>query len=370
MKKSKLSFFFLSTSLFLTTACNGQGNKNSKNDNSDSSTNSYRIIKRVLPNSQAELQSFLDAGIDPYFVDTEDTVSTHGPQCIVRDLMIDKNGSIWLATWMGIIKYDGHVFTNYTLKYGLIKFHVFSCYRDKNENLWFGTARGGIYRYDGKSFKLFTTQDGLPDNTVQCMQDDNEGNIWFGTTNGLSRYDGKGFTNFSKQEGLFSNNISSIIQDKKGKLWFGCNETKYMNRDGGVNCYDGKSFSSFPNKDGKSFQAVLSLFEDSHGNIWIGRMDGLTRYDGKDLTDLESRFSYYITQDKTGNIWLSVSEPPNENHPGLPKQILYKYDGKTFTMILEKNNPGDFQIFGKVADHSGNIWFGTMQGVARYKEKK
>jgi ligand-binding sensor domain-containing protein len=46
------------------------------------------------------------------------------------------------------------------------------------------------------------------------------------------------------------------------------------------------------------------------GNIWIGRFDGLTRYDGKSFTDfLSNHLTYYIIEDKSGNIWLSHSEP-------------------------------------------------------------
>src|SRR5690349_20581487 len=102
--------------------------------------------------SPAELDSLVKAGIDPYFIESRDTFSTHGPQCIVRNMLQDKSGNYWLATWHGIIKYDGKIFTNYTLKDGLIHFHVTSCYEDKKGNLWFGTARGGVYCYNGKSF--------------------------------------------------------------------------------------------------------------------------------------------------------------------------------------------------------------------------
>jgi ligand-binding sensor domain-containing protein len=313
----------------------------------------------------SELEASVKAGIDPYFVESHDTVSKFGPGCITRDLLQDKNGNYWLATWHGIIKYDGKVFTNYTLKEGLIRFHVVSCYEDKKGNLWFGTARGGLYRYNGKSFTLFTTKDGLADNSVSCFAEDKLGNIWFGTEKGASRYDGKTFTNFAMKDGLRSSNVSSIMQDKTGKLWFGCLSSKYMGDDGGVNCYDGKSFTSFTNKDGKPFKSVTSLFEDKDGNVWIGRFDGLTRYDGKSFTEfLPNYLTYYIVDDKEGNIWLTHSEP-NTHHSNLPEQILYRYDGKAFTKIIEKYEPGDCQIFGKILDKAGNIWFGTMKGVCR-----
>ena len=156
--------------------------------------------------TSSQLKTSVEAGVDPYFIESKDTVSIYGPNHITRDVLQDKNGNFWFATWHGIIKYDGKIFTNYTLKEDLIHFHVVSCYEDKKGNLWFGTARGGLYRYDpsvalskiGKPFTLFTTKDGLADNSVSAFAEDTEGNIWFGSYNGASRYNGKTFINFTE----------------------------------------------------------------------------------------------------------------------------------------------------------------------------
>lgn len=320
----------------------------------------------VIAQTSAGLQASVDAGIDPYFVKSTDTISAYGPNCITRDLLQDRHGNIWLATWQGIIKYDGKVFTNYTLKEGLILFHVFSCYEDKKGNLWFGTVRGGLYRYDDKTFTLFTTKDGLADNTVVCFAEDNNGNIWFGTDKGASCYNGKTFTDFTKKDGLPSNNVRAIKLSKTGKLLFGCGSTKNDGNDGGVCCYDGKSFTAMPGKDTLLYNNVTSLLEDKVGNIWVGTYDGLFKYNGKSfksIPDLPSYLTYYIIEDKKGDIWFSGS------NPATAKQTLYHYDGKTFAKVFEKLEPGDNQLFGKIEDEAGNIWFGTMKGVCRYDGK-
>src|SRR4051812_16157740 len=126
----------------------------------------------------AQTPAAVTMAIDPYFIEGTDTFSTHGPKSITRNLLQDRNGNFWLASWQGIIKYDGKQFTNVTLKEGLIHFHVFYAFEDKAGNLWFSTVRGGLYRYDGKTFRLFTTKDGLADNSVSCMMEDKAGNLW------------------------------------------------------------------------------------------------------------------------------------------------------------------------------------------------
>lgn len=302
-----------------------------------------------------------DKSYDPYFIETTDTVSEYGPWHITRDVLQDKSGNFWFATWMGIVKYDGKLFTNYTLKDNLIHFHVVCCYEDKKGNLWFGTARGGAYLYDGKSFTLITKKDGLVDNNISCILEDKNGNMWFGTENGVSRYDGKTFTNFTKHNGFAGKFVNCMMQDKTGKMWFGTSEGLYH--------FNGKSIADFQNKEGLPFTRVTGLLEDKKGNIWIGRMDGLTIYDGKSFTDLLSNLlTYYFIEDKAGNILFTHSEP-NTEQPNLPNQVLYKYDGRNFTKIIEKNKPNDFQLFGKIVDRDENIWFGTMHGPCRYDGK-
>lgn len=313
--------------------------------------------------------------VDPYFIESTDTFSVHGPDHIVRDLLQDKNGVMWFASWLGIISYDGKLFTNHTLKDELIHFHVVSAFEDSKGNLWFGTARGGVYLYDGKVFELFTTADGLADNTVMCFTEDKSGNIWMGTEQGVSCYNSKKgnvkmFTNYTSTNGLNDNYVSAIIEDKNRIIWFGSN--------GGLNYFDGKKFSSLL-RNGKSFKKIMALHEDKSGKLWIGAFEGLICYDPaekgeKKFTDfLSPLLTYYFAEDKEGNILFSHSEP-NTNYSNLPKQVLYKCNPGLsreviFEKILEKGEPNDFQIFGKTIDRSGNIWFGTMHGPCKYDGK-
>lgn len=224
-------------------------------------------------------QPVVTATFDPYFVETTDTFSTHGPRSIVRDLLQDKKGTYWFASWQGIISYDGKVFTTHTLKDDLIHFHLFSAYEDRRGHLWFGTVRGGLYRYDGKSFTLFTTADGLADNSVNCAAEDRAGNIWFGTPAGASRLDGHRFTTFTTRDGLPDSCVEAILPDKRGTLWFGCRSGRYGRVGGGIVRYDGKAFTPFLTPAGVPFPDVSALLEVKDGTVWIGRMDGLSRYD-------------------------------------------------------------------------------------------
>ena len=196
----------------------------------------------------------------------KDTVTSYGPNTMVRNIKKGSNGTIlFAASWGGVFRYDGKLFTNLTSKIGSRRF--WDVLEDRRGNLWFASTDSGVYNYNGKTFKHFTTREGLAHNQVMCIYEDRAGIIWF-AAGGLTRYDGKSFQNFTTKDGLPHNGVRAIMEDKTGKLWIGT--------EGGPCFYDGKTFTVLKNKDGKLFKNIWSIIEDKKGSIWFGDVDGLS----------------------------------------------------------------------------------------------
>jgi ligand-binding sensor domain-containing protein len=319
--------------------------------------------------------------------ETNEIVTSPGPNRITRNIIQDRKGNIWIASWEGIFKYDGKSFVNITSKVSSARF--FSVLEDRKGNLWFGSIGSGIYYYNGKSFRNYTIKEGLSGNGVTCIYEDKAGNIWLGTEAGASRYDGKSFRNFKMSEAppvtkadsvhvtvyqhrlpevsWMHNDVNSIIEDKTGKLWFGTRGYAFM--------YDGKTFTAITNMDGKPFANVRSMITDKKGNIWLGGNDGLWRYNGSTFTNFTQKFVGYIYEDKKGNIWTS-SESSDDlskvlNSTNNTAWALSRYDEKslsnkkpTVTQIAYKP-----MIFGILEARDRSIWFGSIDGVYRYDGK-
>jgi ligand-binding sensor domain-containing protein len=296
---------------------------------------------------------------DRYFIETTDTLSSSGPRTITRNILQDKQGNFWFASWQGIMGYDGKIFTNYTLRENLIHFHVLTVFEDSKGHLWFGTVRGGMYRYDGKDFKLFTTNNGLAGNITQCMLEDKDGNLWFGTDNGVSRWDGQVFKNFTTRDGLSGDEINAIVQDNTGKIWFACTRS-------GINIYDGKNMTAFSDQNNLPFSEVHTLLMTRDGNMLIGSRDGLVQYDGQNFRKLLSNPILTLFEDSKGKLWLGVSEH-EKTAAGTDTyyHVLMCSDGQGFTRIFDKKAAWDHQIFGISEDTEGKLWIGTMQGALR-----
>lgn len=325
-------------------------------------TESTQSQAETTESKQAEVS---EADFDPYFTESTTITTPNGPKSITRSILQDKKGNIWLATWEGIIRYDGKSFTNFTNKEGLRRYRVFTILEDSKGILWFGTIGAGVYRYDarlpdgqGKNFTNFTTKEGLADDKLGCIYEDKAGNIWFGTMGGVSKYDGKTFTNFTTKDGLTDNDINSIVEDKSGKFWFGTR--------GEASTFDGKTFTKFTNDEGESFTNVRCVIEDKMGNIWLGGNDGLWRYDGDSFINFNTNFVGYMYEDKVGNIWTSSAASRNGNSHSW---VLSRYDRKplpyelpTVTQIKVEEN----MFFGITEDKEGGIWLGHLNGAYRY----
>jgi ligand-binding sensor domain-containing protein len=301
--------------------------------------------------------------------ETKDSIISNGPNSIVRTIIQDRKGNIWMASWEGIFRYDGKSFTNITSKVSSARF--FSLLEDRNGNFWFGTIGEGAYYYDGKSFKNFTIREGLLNNEVTSIYEDKKGNIWFGVSGGASCYDGKFFRNYIIDGNAINEDrtgktfpdrqpnggLNILLEDKTGKLWIGTKSELFI--------YDGKTFTALRNKDGKAFYGVWGKTEDRKGNIWFSADDGLWRYDGSTFTKLSEKGALSILEDKKGNIWTTSVE-------GRSCEVL-RYDGKslsnqkpTVTIVSD----GEFNLyFGILEDFDGSIWVGSGSGVYRYDGK-
>lgn len=296
---------------------------------------------------------------DPYFTESKYITKLYGPQSITRNIIEDRNGNYWLASWEGIIKYDGENFTNYTNKEGSRRYHVFATLEDKLGNLWFGTIGAGVYLYNGKTFTNYTTEHGLAHDRIGCIYEDKKGNIWIGTEGGINKYDGKKFQKFIINGDKNNNDINSIIEDDKGKFWIGSRGKGFM--------FDGETFTSITHDDDTPFINVRSIIKDKKGKIWLGGNDGLWCYENNTFTNFTKEFVGYIYEDKMGNIWTCSTLDGN-----MRNWVLSRYDNYSLPLLnitSTQIEPNVGMLFGMIEDKHGDIWFGYLNGIGRYDGK-
>jgi ligand-binding sensor domain-containing protein len=194
-----------------------------------------------------------------------------------------------------VYRFDGNTFYELTLPKPpklTNPFEVYSIYKDKKGNIWFGTNPVGVCRYDGKSFEWITEEDVTEfrnegANGVRSITEDKNGDFWFNTENRYSVYDSttlksnKFYTRHQSIGSLDGKNTSglkeylSIAKDNHQNLWF----VTYRS---GVWKYDGVKVTHYPVQIDSKDISLFSIYKDNNGDLWLGTHEnGAYKFNGK-----------------------------------------------------------------------------------------
>ena len=190
------------------------------------------------------------------------------------------DGQLWITTGGGndpsgdrrLFRFDGEEFTLLTTMDRLNARSIRDLLVDRQGNVWVGTDRGlRKYTPDGWDFVSIP---GLDELAIVVIFEDREGILWFGSSGrGLFRYDGSAWQNFfSKSEVVSGSFISSIFQDSSGALWV----TSGFGR--GVARFDGHSWYWIDTQNGLPDNTVYQIFEDKQGRLWFTSHSGIGRF--------------------------------------------------------------------------------------------
>jgi signal transduction histidine kinase/ligand-binding sensor domain-containing protein/DNA-binding response OmpR family regulator len=155
----------------------------------------------------------------------------------IRNLTIDNQGIIWIATVNGIVAFDSNFRDPSRIRFyeyrkegldanSLRTNDVHYIHIDSSGNRWFGTFGGGLNRLSSKfklgetpMFEAYTQKDGLPSDIILSIQEDLQGFFWLFSENSISRFDVKtGNTDiYNKDYGLdpvtFSESSSCLLSN-------------------------------------------------------------------------------------------------------------------------------------------------------------
>jgi signal transduction histidine kinase/ligand-binding sensor domain-containing protein/DNA-binding response OmpR family regulator len=306
----------------------------------------------------------------------------------VRQIIQDKNGFLWLATFSGLYRYEGdeyiihHQFQN-TAE---INNDVTCLVQDFEHNIWIGTDYGLLkYNLDTEILQtyLHNPDDSLSisDNKIRDIDIDREGRLWIGTKfGGLNMHtpgnDGFISVQFDKSDEapVF---IRSILNARNGRIWVGTwgNGVYCFNFSGSsvdsVCCF--RNDSPF-NKLSNNY--IYRLYEDTDGKIAVGTRNGLNVLD-PETHDVEQFFStpfpsagemtnYFrsVKRDRNGKLWIGT-------WGGLILCDNFS-DLRSGNFQIEHHNRKDVrsishdQIMNVFQDKSGCIWIGTENGLNKF----
>ncbi len=302
--------------------------------------------------------------VDRYLVDRWQT-----PDVIPSDTVIaisqTPDGCLWLATSIGLVRFDG-------IKFSVISFvekkkidtlettTPLTLFLDDSKTLWIGSFGSGLtsYHYKTGQFQTFTTADGLTENSIRCINEDMNNNLWIGFfTSYAGRYSNGKFTAFNDSHGLAGKKINAIIEDRQGNLLF-------ASRENGIFRYKDSKFFKYP-VPGLENHQVVTMYEDGKETLWIGTDKGLFRVTDQGTSryttvdGLSNHQIANIVEDSERNLWIGTLKGLN--------RIKRNPDGTIgFESLLQ-----DLPIICLFEDSEKSLWVGTNgSGLRRLKDVK
>ncbi|MEX1826215.1 ATP-binding protein [Luteibacter sp. CQ10] len=236
------------------------------------------------------------------------------PSSNVQAVAQDSRGFLWIATPVGLTRFDGVEFSPPGVgedgRHPLALSGITTMTIDREDRIWIGGGDIGVARYDVAAGTLVQWRDGLSDDDVKAIAHTRDGAVWVGTSEGLDRLlpDGKVEHVAGTERGLIPQAVHALHATDDDRLWVG--------GDQGVGVIDAQGrfervpFAGdvprvrhiagrpnelvvstdrgvyLPGTDGRLHRdarlpAVLTYatLSDSHGNLWIATIDGLELLD-------------------------------------------------------------------------------------------
>lgn len=328
------------------------------------------------------------------------------PHSRVNDIIQGKQGYLWMATNLGLSRFDGHKFINYSLKDGLsdnkvtcileldtitfllghengelsyfqqgqdikrIKLleetnRIFNLTLDSKNNVWISTQGSGAFKiskerllenFESKNYQHFDKESGLARDVTSILED-SQNTIWFLTDLGIKRLkENESEFRFFLPKGIDFGQFSSIEKDDRNRIWLGTVTSGVFRIE-----EDGSQVRNFSIESSELQSNFISCLQiGKNGDMMVGTWGGGFSIISKDdqcesiseINGLSENKVRCLILDRENNIWIGS----NQNGVSC-------YRGKEFQLFLKSNNGTNTQIGAIIQDKKGNIWTGSNNGI-------
>lgn len=306
---------------------------------------------------------------------------------LVRALLQDRTGYIWVGTDLGLNRFDGYRFTVFQQdpddSRSLSHPSITALIEDESGTLWVGT-QGGINRYDADRMTFlhyFTEPDDgrfQGSDSINALELDERGRIWAATQSGVLVLDPgtAGFTRVPMKDKTGNGSFEmpcTTLHRMGNTVWVGTLNGLYRTKT------DAPGLAYVPGQEkGRIGQQVLSIGSDARNRLWIGTLEGLFRVDAPDGESLAQVTPYRHREDDAATLGSNHITSIARDQNGLDMWVgsniggFHRYDAAAdrFERFQFQNQSGmqisvdDIRCL--LQDRSGILWVGTNLGLNKH----
>ncbi|HEU4413501.1 MAG TPA: two-component regulator propeller domain-containing protein [Candidatus Angelobacter sp.] len=268
----------------------------------------------------------------------------------VVDLLVARDGTLWIGTLNGIASWKEGKFTQYPEVAGA---HAGSFLEDRDGKFWFGT-----FETSDRKARLCTGLNGMIEcqetgnfaRGITALYQDHQGNLWVASETGLWRWAPGRPQRYEFPRGVLEAN--SLVEDESGALLVATNEGVKQVSDGRIHDY--------PLRGLPRDVRPLHFLRDADGSLWTATAQGILRLHHGTIhrfsatNGLSDDAVNRIFKDREGNVWAGTQS-------GLDRFREY-----AFPTISQSQGLSGAGVWSVQATPDGSIWIGTAEGINRW----
>lgn len=281
------------------------------------------------------------------------------PSGLIRTIVQDADGYLWLGTDVGVVRFDGVRFTHWA---PLGRRSIWDLFVSRDRSLWIGLgAAGAIGRMRDGVLQTYGPQDGISPGYILSLFEDQGGTIWAGGREGLNHLRNGRWERVVPRDGLPEGPVLRVYEDSKARLWVATDTAVFRGSPGGV-AFERMATVDWPENASPHFS------EDSSGVIWITDfIVGFKRLDGFPSRVLPGQrgSGVQLLHDRRGNLWVATQG-----------QGLWRVrpdggrrEAKVEVIAIPQGLASD-AVRALFEDREGNIWLGTHAGLQRLSPRR
>lgn len=320
------------------------------------------VLFALLGLLQLGLSHALDAGLSLSQLHHTAWTARDGAPADIAAIAQTRDGHLWLATPGGLFKFDGLRFERLDLFPGEPQRsqHVFGLRGLPDGSLWIGYRRGGGSVLRGRTLTHYLAKTDLGKSSIYGFDQDKDGVVWAGGSAGLYRLhrDGQGehWQLVGKDQGYAEAYLSDWRMDPQGGLWAKGQSRWYTLVRGGTR---------FQARDDVGDTQDIAFAPD--GALWRWAQGG--DIGPQDRAGQGVRWSPPFNAgallfDRQGSLWVS-----SYGH-GLQRMARPLVPGSQAERFTQKDGLSGNNIKSAFEDREGNLWFGSTQGLDRFRNPR
>ena len=275
----------------------------------------------------------------------------------VSAILRDRDGNLWIGTTgSGALRLGANAPSWLDMR-DRTSNDVRALLEDPEGSLWLGTFGAGLERLHNGKFIPYGPAEGLPGNLAWSVAPSRDGSLWLGTDAGLTHYANGKFEYLAPRLGLKDVRVRAVLEDRSGAVWFGTHGRGLYRLQAG-------RLTRFTTADGLSGDAVKAIAQDHADRLWIGSSIGVNVIENDRVTppptalrNIGSFMTSILFEDRRHRMWIATDAFG-----------LLMLDGEQLHRYGLADGLPSPRIVSIHEDESGALWFGTLEGLAYYRD--